>query len=79
MWKNQFVCVKGSSTMAPTFSSIQLVGKYGKNNRNLCVFIDLENVDDKVHREILNLALIKIELPNMYVNIIEEIYQGTSV
>lgn len=79
MWENQFVCVKGSSTIATTFSSRQLVEKYGKNNRNLCVFIDLENVYNKVHREILNLALIKIELPNMYVNIIEEIYQGTSV
>ena len=77
--RNQFGFMPGRSTMEPIFCVRQIVEKYREIKKKLCmVFIDLEKAYDRVPREILKWALMKKGLPKVYVNIIEDMYEGAS-
>ena len=77
--RNLFGFMSGRSTMEPIFCVRQIVEKYRERKRKLCmVFIDLEKAYDRVPREILKWALMKKGLPKVYVNIIEDMYEGVS-
>jgi len=76
---NQFGFMPGKSTMEPLFCVRQLVEKYREKNKKLCmVFIDLEKAYDRVPREVLRWALMRKNVPKMYVNLIQDMYEGSS-
>jgi hypothetical protein len=55
--------------MEPLFCVRQLVEKF-KEKKKLCMVVtDLENMNDKVLREILKWALIKKKVPKIYIQI----------
>ena len=77
--RNQFGFMPGRSTMEPIFCVRQIVEKYREIKKKLCmVFIDLEKAYDRVPREILKWTLMKKGLPKVYMNIIEDMYEGAS-
>jgi len=55
----------------------KLVEKYRKKKKRLfMVFIDLEKVNDRVPREVLKWALMRKKIPKMYINVVENMYEG---
>jgi len=42
------------------------------------VFIDLEKVYDRVTIDVLRWALMKKSVPKMYINLIQDMYEGSS-
>jgi len=77
--ENQFGFMPEKSTMEPLFCVIQVVQKYREKNKKLCmVFVDLEKGYDRVPREVMKWALMKKEVPKMYINLIQDMHEGSS-
>jgi len=64
--------------MEPLFCERQLA-KYREKNKKLCmVFIDLEKAYGRVPREVLKCVLIRKKVQKMYINLIQDMYEGSN-
>ena len=69
----------GKSTIDGIFAVRQWIEKYREKGKNLCmVFLDLEKAYDRVPREEMWRCLRRKKVPEMYVKMIMEMYDGCS-
>ncbi|KAL6531786.1 hypothetical protein OROMI_028149 [Orobanche minor] len=77
--ENQFGFMSGRSTMEAIYLIRQLMEHYRDKKKDIhMVFIDLEKAYDKVPREVLWWALAKKGVSRKYIDIIKDMYEGTS-
>ena len=74
---NQFGFMPGRSTMEAIFLIRQVMELYREKKKDLhMVFIDLENVYDKILRNVMWWALDKHKVPMKYIGLIKDMYNN---
>ena len=74
----QFGFRRGMSTTKPIFALRILQEKYLERKKDIhTVFVDLDKAYDRVPRDLIWWALIKKNMPEAYINIIQDMYKAT--